>query len=113
MFNVTAIPVTVAPAGMPLTAIVLVRPVTELSGIARLILPEETVVEVVVTPPDAVNTCELPLQILGDAGVTVTVAGEAFTRTDTLAVEEEHPFAVAMKVYDPVAATVAEVIDGF
>ena len=62
--------------------------------------------------PDAVSEVELPLQIVGEAGETVTV-GNGVTVTVTVCVPL-HPLAVPVAVYvvveDGLAVTVAPVV---
>jgi hypothetical protein len=81
---VTLRPVTVAPAGIVLTAIVCDVPAGLLSGMFTAIVPDDT--GTLTGGGDAencvLNKTGVPAQIAGDAGVMTGVGGFGFTLTD-------------------------------
>ena len=82
-------------------------PVDELSGIARLIVPElAEAVRPVLLPPVAVNVATVPLQIAVADGVTVTAEGSGFTVMVKVTAVPVQPLALGVTVITAVPAAV-------
>lgn len=115
MLKVAIILSIVAPAGIPLTASVLLTPVDELSGIASEMVFVVKELEEVTLPPLEVSSCA---GLVGHntvfAGLTETVVGTGLIATTVVVAFEVHPTAeVAVKLYVPEAARVTLLMVGF
>jgi hypothetical protein len=104
IFNVTLIPVTIAPAGIPETAIVFVAPTALLSGIATLTAPEAYVD---VSEFDAANDWMALTQIVALEGVIVIapVAPVTSCVLEAVTAPQDPPLVVSVRVAVPVNPT--------
>ena len=95
LLSTTDTSTTVAPAGIPLTVILLVAPVAVLSGTVNALVEPKVLVKSTAGVDGAVSNCDDPKQMLVEDGVTEKVDGPVLTVT-VINAGLPHPFEYCM-----------------